>query len=224
MSNIEVYVICEGVTEQTFIREVLAPEMSAKGIHLHPALIGKPGHKGGDIRFERAKTDICNFLKQRSDTCVSTFMDYFRLEKSWPGNEDIPQNISADKKAQRVENATLKEIERTLGDIDVTRRFIPYIQMYEFEALLFSNAGILAEGIRVDAGCIESILQECGEPEEINDGADTAPSKRLKLLRKDYRKVGMGTEISKKIGISAIRDKCRHFDAWLRRLELLDNG
>jgi len=57
MNNVEVYVVVEGQTEQTFIRELLAPSLSYKGIYLHPVLIGKPGHKGGDIRFERAITD-----------------------------------------------------------------------------------------------------------------------------------------------------------------------
>ena len=60
MSKVDIYIVVEGQTEQTFVRDVLAPHMAHKGIYLHPALIGKPGHKGGDIRFDRRKSDQIN--------------------------------------------------------------------------------------------------------------------------------------------------------------------
>ena len=93
--------------------------------------------------------------------------------------------------------------------------------MHEFEALLFSNASILADKIGVDIGKIEDILDEFGEPEEIDDGQNTAPSKRLVRFRKDYRKVAMGKTISEAIGISTMREKCPHFNHWLTILEQL---
>lgn len=55
---IRVHVICEGQTEEMFINEVLAPAFHHLGIYLVPALIGKPGHKGGNFRFERLLTDL----------------------------------------------------------------------------------------------------------------------------------------------------------------------
>jgi hypothetical protein len=80
MSNVNIYIVVEGQTEQTFVRDVLAPTMAQKGIYLHPALIGEPGHKGGNIRIARAKKDIGHFLKQRNDTYVSMMFDYFRID------------------------------------------------------------------------------------------------------------------------------------------------
>ena len=74
MSSIEVVIIVEGQTEQTFVKYVLAPEMASKNIFLHPALIGKPGQKGGGIRFDRAKNDIGVFLKQRPNIYVYTHL------------------------------------------------------------------------------------------------------------------------------------------------------
>ena len=68
MSSVDIYIVVEGQTERTFVRDVLAPYMAVKGIYLYPALIGKPGHKGGNIHFDRAKNDIGNFLRQRKDT------------------------------------------------------------------------------------------------------------------------------------------------------------
>lgn len=46
MNNVEIYIVVEGQTEQTFVRHILAPDMAGKGFFLHAALIGKPGHKG----------------------------------------------------------------------------------------------------------------------------------------------------------------------------------
>lgn len=230
MSSVEVYIIVEGPTEQTFVRDVLAPVMAHKGIYLYPVVIGKPRHKGGDIRIDRAKTDIGNFLKQRSNTYVSTMFDFFGIEADWPGKREVLQvisngtSLSATQKAKRVEEATLSKIKDDFPDRNPGLRFIPYIEMHEFEALLFSDASILADKIGVNEAKIEDILSECEEPEEIDDGPDTAPSKRLISLRSGYRKAAMGKTISEAIGIQAIREKCPHFDAWLTKLEQLTGG
>lgn len=226
-SYIEVVVIVEGQAEQAFIREVLAPEIASKGIYLQAALIGKPGHKGGNIRFERAVEDIGKFLKQRPSTYISIMFDYFRIEPSWPGREGLLQvvrsgkKLSAKEKSEKIEKATITKIEEIFPKDNVNKRFIPYIEMHEFEALLFSDSEILANKISVRKSIIDRILSECGEPEEIDDGPDTSPSKRLVALCDDYRKVAMGKTISGAIGIPVIRDRCKHFDNWLSKLERL---
>jgi len=224
MNNVEIYVIVEGQTEQTFIRDLLGPTLSCKGIYLFPALIGNPGHKGGNIRFERAKKDIGNFLKQRPDTYVSTMFDYYGIETTWPGRAEIQSDDTAIKKAEKMEDETLLEIKNLFPDQNIEKRFIPYIEMHEFEALLFSDASILANILGVNITEINNILSECGEPEEINDNHKTAPSKRLQTLSYNYRKVAMGKTIAEAIGIQTIREKCPHFNKWLKKLELLTNN
>lgn len=221
MNSVEVYIIVEGQTEQTFVREVLAPEMGHKGIYLYPALIGKPGHKGGDIRFERAKEDIGKFLKQKSNTYISTMFDYSQLETSWPGNVKTPGSHTAQEKAERIEEATSSKINELFPDYNVDERFMPYIEMHEFEALLFSDASILANKLNVNLSNVKRILDECEEPEEIDDGPDTTPSKRLISLNKNYRKVAMGKTISEAIGVQTLRQKCPHFDNWITKIEQL---
>ena len=81
----DVYVIVEGPTEQTFIRNLLAPYFGTRNIFLYPVLIGKRGHKGGIVSLGRTTTDVGNFLKQRSDTLVTTMIDYYGLSGEWPG-------------------------------------------------------------------------------------------------------------------------------------------
>lgn len=226
VNNIEVFLVVEGQTEQTFIRDVLAPEMAQKGIYLHAALIGKPGHKGGDIRFERAKEDIANFLAQRNDTFVSMMLDYFRIDTSWPGRHLVTQKIqagtklSATQKASLIEEETLKKITELFPDYQAEKRFIPYIEMHEFEALLFSDASILASKIGVELTHVQKILDEHDNPEEINDDPNNAPSKRLEAMS-NYRKVAMGKTISEAIGIHKIRSRCPNFHNWLTKLEKL---
>ena len=225
MNNVDVYIVVEGQTEQTFVRDVLAPHMAHEGIYLHPILIGKPGHKGGDVRFVRAKNDIGNCLRQRSDTYISTMFDYFRIDSKWPGRAEVRQQIlngvtlTAIHKAKILETATRNEIVRNFSGYDSENRFIPYIEMHEFEALLFSDADTLAEKTGIDVSRIRRILEEYTNPEEIDDNPAKAPSKRLGALKNGYRKVAMGKTVSEAIGIQAIRRQCSHFDNWLTKLE-----
>jgi len=63
-----VNIVVEGQTEQTFVREVLAPYLAPCGVYALPVLIGRPGHKGGAVQFDRANRDILSLLKQRPDS------------------------------------------------------------------------------------------------------------------------------------------------------------
>lgn len=230
MNSVDIYIVVEGPTEQTFVRDVLAPHMAYKKIYLHPALIGKPGHKGGDIRFGKAKQDIGNFLRQRNDTYISTMFDYFRIDSDWPGKTEVLRQIqngttlTARQKAEILETATRNEIVLTFPDSGSDIRFIPYIEMHEFEAMLFSDAVILADKTQIDVSLIRKIIEEYDSPEEINDDPANAPSKQLEALKNGYRKVAMGKTVSEAIGIEGIRKQCSHFNNWLSKLEHLKEG
>ena len=118
MNSFHIHVIVEGPTEQTFVRDVLAPEIAHEGIYLNPRRIGTPGHKGGDVRFDRAKTDICQCLREKNDTYVSTMFDYFRIDPKWPGKAEVNRQIktgatlTATGKAEILEVATHNEIDK----------------------------------------------------------------------------------------------------------------
>ena len=215
------YVVVEGHTEQTFIRDILAPYLYPKNIYLKASLIGKPGHKGGNVKFDRAQSDIVMFLKQRSDIYVSTMFDYFRLDTDWPGQRITKKNSSALDNSEILERKTLREIEKYYPDFN-SDRFIPYFSMHEFEALLFSDSGVIAEKLSVKEKLILDIIEECKEPEEINDEPETAPSKRIeKISGIKYKKTITGIAIAKDIGIVEMRKKCPVFNLWLKKLEKL---
>ncbi|NTW48735.1 MAG: DUF4276 family protein [Chlorobiales bacterium] len=224
MSSIHVYVVVEGPTEQTFIRDVLAPALAHKNLFLYAAVLGKPGHKGGNVRFDRAKSDIGNFLAQRPDTYITTMLDYFRIDPDWPGLEQVRQRIAsgivltASQKAEILECETLKRIVEEFPHHNIEKRFLPYIEMHEFEALLFSDPMALSNVTGVPQVRVEGILSRYTNPEEINDNPSNAPSYRLMQLTR-YRKVTMGNAIAKDIGIQKMRSQCPHFNEWVTRLE-----
>ena len=101
------------------------------------------------------------------------------------------------------------------------RRFIPYVSMHEFEALLFSDCQRFAESIKhPDAGsAMQKVLDHFGNPEKIDDSPATAPSKRILALVPTYDKEYMGVRAIREIGLENILSKCQNFACWLSRLE-----
>ena len=100
-------------------------------------------------------------------------------------------------------------------------RFVPFVVMHEFEALLFSDCEAFARGIgRPDLGVdLQRIRDHFEHPEEINDSPHSAPSKRIEVLVPGYQKPLMGTLAALEIGLGTMRDECPHFGHWLDRLE-----
>lgn len=95
---IRVHVICEGQTEEMFINEVLADAFQHKGIYLMPALIGKPGHKGGNFRFERLLTDVEKRLLGDRQAYCTTFFDFYGLPEEFPGKTNAAGKNTMDEK------------------------------------------------------------------------------------------------------------------------------
>jgi hypothetical protein len=152
------------------------------------------------------------------DCRFSTMFDLYALPKDFPGYE------KARKKNTAYERIEILEQEMGL-DID-DLRFIPYIQLHEFEAL------VLADPVKLDWEYlehdtpIEKLVSMVGDknPELINDGATTAPSKRILREIPEYDKVTAGVSIVEHIGLPRLREKCRHFNEWVLRLECLGNN
>ena len=222
---IRVHVICEGQTEEMFVNEVLAEPLRGKGIELYPSLVGKPGHKGGNFKFERLLNDVKNRLLGDTESYCTAFYDYYGLPENFPGKKEANELVNIVDKSKYMGNVLVEHLTKKLGD-NAVRRFIPYIQMYEFEALLFSDPETLATSI----GCEEtkdrfqSIRDDFDSPEEINNSPQTAPSKRIENLCIGYDKVTAGSIAAMDMGLDDIRRECSLFDAWLNELEDLANA
>ncbi len=219
-----ILVVVEGFTERTIVEQTLAPHLGSCGVSLHAKVIGKPGHKGGIRNFETVRREILALLSQERGSHVSTFLDYYGLPDDWPGVQQAKGKKAQDI-AGIVEAAMHNEVGGKMASSDNPSRFVPYVQMHELEALLFSDPKIMAEVFErpeLETRFIQ-IRNECGECEEINDHATTAPSKRIEKLFPGYRK-GKGTRshapiIVKRIGLDKLRRGCPHFGEWIKKLE-----
>lgn len=223
---IRVHVICEGQTEEMFVNELLQPTFFAKNIILVPALVGKPGRKGGNFKFERLHADVEKRLLGDRTAYCTTFFDYYGLPQSFPGKDTQDPQADITIKAVTLQEAMTAELTRLIGD-DAMRRFIPFVQMYEFEALLFSDPDAFARGIDREqlSQHLTNIAQQFTSPEHINNSPQTAPSKRIEALMTDYEKPLMGTLAALEVGLATMRQQCKLFDAWLKQLESLSaNG
>jgi hypothetical protein len=221
---IEVIVVGEGQTEETFVRDVLAPEFEALGISLQPRLVQtSPGAKGGSLTAGRVMKYLRNTLRERGDTYVTTLFDLYGLRADIPGVDRSRAETDPLRRCLRIEEA----LDQAAIEVSGSRadRFFSHIQPYEFEALLFSDVSRFGEAHgdwRPYVRTLEQARAGADTPEHINDGPQTHPSARLKaLLRPSYDKVLYGSGIAALIGLPRIRSECRHFDEWLAKIEAL---
>lgn len=102
-------------------------------------------------------------------------------------------------------------------------RFIPYIQLHEFEALVLSKPDeILGEFLdHPPQEALVTLLEDLGDlpAEMINQTKEGAPSKRLLRFIPGYNKRTMGPNIVRRIGLQQLKTSCPHFGAWVSLLE-----
>lgn len=223
-SFVQIVALVEGPSERIFLSDLIAPHLAARGIFLTPIVISKPGQKGGDVRFARVRNDIGLHLKQRNDTYLTLFLDYYGLRSDWPGLDEAKKQTTPGRKAESISRATFADVERVFGEYGVYRRFFPYFSIHEFEALLFSDPATLATQLGVSRSAVDEILTECGEPEAIDDSPQTAPSKRLAALSARYKKTSTSIAIARATGLEAMRRECPIFNMWLTKVENLSPG
>ena len=213
----------EGHTEESFVNEVLAPHLGNHGFAtIRAGFIG--GMQGGITSWTVAQRDIVNHLRD-DPTCIATTMvDYYGLPQAgataWPGRAEAAELPLGDR-ADAIERQLAASVAQEMGTAFDPTRFVPYVMMHEFEALLFSDCPEFARAI--DRQHVSTALQEIRDsfanPEEIDDSPDTAPSKRIGALVPGYQKATMGTLAALEIGLQAMRDACPHFSVWLNGLE-----
>lgn len=219
---IRINVVCEGQTEGTFIKRHLNSYFISQGINLTPCLLGQVFHKGGRVNFERIFKDVRQLLKNDKTAYCTTFFDFYALPTDFPGKAEATRYNNITDKAQAVQLSLRQKLEEKL-DSNSMRRFVPYVQMYEFEGLLFSHPLNFAKGINQEflAPQFQKIRDQFNSPEEINDSHLTAPSKRIIKLVPNYDKVEHGSLAALEIGLDTILSECALFRSWVQQLEAL---
>lgn len=192
----------EGQTEERFIKQVIVPHLQGWEIYVYPVLLGR---SGGDVSIPRIKKDLMKLL--RSFDRVTTLYDFYGFR----GKDE----------AESKESLEQKILESVKHSHD---KLIPYVQMYEFEGLLFSSPEAIKNNIPPHSGLSDWARQVVGEfggnPETINDSEHSTPSKRLSG-KAGYIKTIHEPNIAGEIGLEVLREKCRGFGKWLSELEKL---
>ena len=224
------FIHVEGQTEESFVTNVLAPHLYDRGFSSVAArLIGNArqrARRGGIRPWPETRGGIVRHLRQDRESVATTLVDYYGLPQSgagaWPGRAAASSSALVDKAAQ-VESGMRADVHQIMGAGFDPDRFIPYVAMHEFEAMLFSDCERFGRGVgRADlAPRLQTVRDSFATPEEIDDSPSGAPSKRIDVLMGGYEKPLLGTLASLEIGLQRIRSECPHFSSWMDRLEHL---
>ncbi len=216
-------ILCEGQTEERFVQKVLRPYLKNYDIATKCRLLGE---RGGMINYIKTKNDLTKFIKeqQRSNKACkqyfSTMFDLYALPNDFPDKETTDKIKDKYDRVKGIEQAFYDDIIK-----DYPINFIPYIQLHEIEALLFCDLDKLADEFPKSKKEIEKLknvlCKHNNNPELINDGTQTAPSKRVeKAIEKEYRYNKWMTieNVTTAIGIDLLRERCKHFNDWISRI------
>lgn len=205
-------VVVEGKTEEAFVRNVLAEYLQSYQLEVAPTIIGSAnsrGDGGGNVNIDGLARDMV--ISSWHNDFVTSLVDFY----GFTGKGEVT--------VDQLESQITHSIRERVPDHPNFDIFIPYVQMHEFEGLLFSNTSAFAE-INASEDSIlrlEQIRNSFPTPEDINDNSKTAPSKRLEDLLRRYHKPRHGNIVAEAIGIDKMREECPRFNEWLERLEAL---
>lgn len=216
-----VNVVVEGQTEETFVHEVLGPHLAGFDVALTARRVEFSRrqariYRGGLLEYPKLKKDIVNWLNQDREAVVTTMVDLYALPSDFPGRAEGDKLCDPQKRVLCLQDAFRRDVDSV--------RFVPHIQLHEFEAILFTDIAQLAAYYPAYGNGIARLVESAAQfasPELIDEGKTTSPSKRILREVPIYDKVIAGCVIALKLGLPAIRAKCPHFSAWVAGMEQL---
>lgn len=218
-----IYIVVEGETEERFLRQVVSEHFVNSDIHIKPQqwiTNRKLGTSGGGSSFDLIENHIHRLISQyKSDPSVyiSVMVDLYAFPKQ--GNTIYDSEVSNLRRG--IDKALL--LQKKFAERIGYRNFIPYVQLHEYESLLFSNPDALTGFFTDKSVEIGRLKKEVNglEPEEINETPAGAPSRRIIKHIPTYakQKTTAGVITAKQIGLPLLRQKCPHFNDWITKLE-----
>lgn len=214
-----VKLVLEGPTEREFVLRVLEPYVGEKTggrVLLVPSVLitsvassTKRGGTGSD--YALVKRNVTRALDEGGFHALSCMLDLYGFPTRNRPWTVTPRPTDPRRWAEAMEAA----FEKDVGDY----RFKAFFCLHEFEALLLTDPAKIGEQVAAIVPKLDELraaISAAGSPEHVNDGRETAPSKRLEALSGGaYNKVLHGPAIAGAIGVDAMREKCKHFDRWV---------
>lgn len=122
-------IVCEGQTEQEFVKNVLSPVV--RGLDVEAPLIKKS--KGGIVAWEVLKKQLVMHCNEGAPF-VTTLIDFYGIKDHhhfprWEEGKTISDKEARVEFLEKAMKEDLAEDDRYL--------FYPYLQLHEFESLLF---------------------------------------------------------------------------------------
>ena len=220
MDTKKVLILVEVQTELGFVKRVLSAYLGnielIPTIHTTKIVKSGPNFKGGATTYHRIEKEVLNLLADSSASLVTTMFDFYGLPHDFPGFSSKSGNCYEQ----------ISHLEKAFADKIANEKFVPYIQLHEFEALLFSAPEIIdaiMSGRQLNNSNLKKIREAYRTPEEINDNPTTAPSKRIESEYSEYQKALHGQTISEEIGINKILQECKHFSQWIEDIKRISN-
>ena len=135
---IRLAVSVEGQTEEEFVKRVLDEHLRPLGVAPEPILIG------GSVTVRRLASDMA--LLYHSHDSVTSLVDYYGFQRKGDRSVEALEAHLREKTGERV-GAGWDE-----------NRVFPYVQMHEFEGLLFS----MSRSLRLKSTSRQTVWQRCG--------------------------------------------------------------
>lgn len=181
-------VVAEGDSEYFFVQKIIASHIDG----IKPINI-----QGGRISVAAINRRVSKLI--HNFDYVTTLVDYYGF---------------ADRDGKSIDE--LQAQMHAGVDSKLRDKFIPYVQQYEFEALVLSDLRAISDTLilaeKQSKALRAALAKHNNAPESVNH--QTPPSKLLKQICPNYSKATKGTAIIQKIELSAIKSSCPRFSDW----------
>jgi hypothetical protein len=141
-----------------------------------------PAFKGGVSTWSKLERELRLLLHDSSTTVLTTLLDYYAFPPEAPGMADRPHG-SPHERVRYVESALVRAVDDA--------RFVPHLVLHETEAWVLADCRQLGEvmGDPGPAAELQRVVHLESGPELVNDGVETAPSKRIMSAYPQYAKM-----------------------------------
>jgi hypothetical protein len=243
MNRVKVECLVEGQSEADLVNRLLAPHLGMRGVDIYAPIVTtsrdrKAGrvYKGGGRTIEHYLNDLAELYRQwqrHPRVWFTTCLDVYKLPNDFTDRQNAFGIKDCHRRVERLEELLTRDAIDKAGMDE--KRFIPYLALHEFETLLFADLDKLRNELFIDKKReieeLKSSVAAFDDIEEINHTENGTPSARIinkipvyekfKASKKNEPNLSTAITVLEKITLLKIREKCRHFDAWVTRLEQL---